>query len=158
VMMKRLTIALALFLAACSSGMPGIEKRTINGGPGVPIQVELVGSSEPMMMFMRGNEPPQQVSFQFLVSNNSDETVTVQRIQVYQHGTAPIQLESAQHGYDTEIEPGHDQTFTVNANARQLRQARQGDVPELVIRADVSLTNGDSYVYTFSVPISIAIQ
>jgi len=138
--------------------MPGIEKRTINGGPGVPIQVELVGSSEPMMMFMRGNEPPQQVSFQFLVSNNSDETVTVQRIQVYQHGTAPIQLESAQHGYDTEIEPGHDQTFTVNANARQLRQARQGDVPELVIRADVSLTNGDSYVYTFSVPISIAIQ
>jgi len=157
-MKKRLTIALALFLAACSSGMPGVDKRTIEGGPGAPIQVDLVGSSQPMMMYFRGNEMPQQVSFQFLVSNNSDESVIVQRIQVYQHGAAPIQLESAQHGYDTEIAPGHDQTFTVNANARQLRQARQGDVPELVIRADVSLTNGDSYVYTFSVPISISIQ
>lgn len=156
-MKKRLTIALALFLAACSS-TPGIEKRTIDGGPGAPIQVDLVGSSEPLMMYFRGNEIPQYVSFQFLVSNNSNETVTVQRIQVYQHGAAPIQLESAQHGFDTEIAPGHDQTFTVNANARQLRQARQGDVPELVIRADVALTNGDSYVYTFSVPISIAIQ
>jgi len=156
-MKKHLTMALALFLAACSS-TPGIEKRTFEGGPGQPIDVQLVGSSEPMMMYFRGNEMPQQVSFQFLVSNNSSETVTVLRIQVYQYGAAPIQLESAQHGYDAEIEPGHDQTFTVNANAKQLRQARQGDVPELVIKADVALTNGDSYVYTFSIPISIAIQ
>jgi len=157
-MTKRLTIALVLFLAACSSSTPGIDKRTFEGGPGQPIQVDLVGSSEPMMMFSRGHDLPQQVSFQFLVSNNSDETVTVKRIQVYQHGTAPIQLESAQGGFDTEIAPGHDHPFTINANATQLRQARQGDVPEMIIRADVALTNGDSYVYTFSIPISVAIQ
>jgi hypothetical protein len=158
-MKKRLTIVLALFLAACSSSSNlGIEKRTIEGAPGQPISVELVGSSEPMMMFARGRDIPQQVSFQFLVSNNSDESLTVQRIQVYQHGTAPIQLESAQHGYDAEIAPGHDQTFTVNANAKQLSQARKGDVPEIVIRADVALTNGDSYVYTFAIPISLEVQ
>lgn len=157
-MKKRLTILLALFLAACSSNTIDTEKRTIEGAPGQPISVDLVGSSEPMMMFARGKDIPQQVSFQFLVSNNSDESLTVKRIQVYQHGTAPIQLESAQRGYDAEIAPGHDQTFTVNANATQLRQARQGDVPEIVIRADVALTNGDSYVWTFAIPISIAVQ
>jgi hypothetical protein len=157
-MKKRLTIVLALFLAACSSNNLGIEKRTIEGAPGQPISVDLVGSSEPMMMFVRGRDIPQQVSFQFLVSNNSNDSLTVKRIQVYQHGTAPIQLESAQRGYDAEIAPGHDQTFTVNANATQLRQANRGDVPPMVIRAEVALTNGDSYVYTFAIPISLEVQ
>jgi hypothetical protein len=157
-MTRRLTIALLVFLAACSS-TPGLDKRTFEGGPGQPIQVDLVGSSQPMMMYARGGRDlPQQVSFQFLVSNNSDELVTVKRIQVYQHGTAPIQLESAQGGFDTDIAPGHDHPFTINANAKQLRQAAKDDVPQMIIRADVALTNGDSYVYTFSIPISISVQ
>lgn len=156
-MMQKLALAVVFFLAACSS-TPGIEKRTIEGGPGDPIEVSLVGASQPMMMFARGAELPQQVNFQFEVSNNSDGPLTVQRIQVYQHGSAPIQLESAQGGFDTTIDPGHDQTFTVNATARQLRPARQGDEASIIIRADVALTNGDSYVYTFSVPIGLSVQ
>jgi len=155
--MKKLTIALALFIAACSS-TPGIEKRTFEAGPGQPIEVQLIGSSQPMMMFERGHDLPQQVSFQFLVSNNSDLTVTVQRIMVYQHGTSPIQLEQGQGGFDTSIEPGHDSPFTINATAKQLREARQGDEASIVIRADVALTNGDSYVYTFSIPISMSVR
>lgn len=156
-MMRKLSMAVVLFLAACSS-TPGIEKRTIEGGPGDPIEVSLVGASQPMMMFARGQEMAQQINFQFEVSNNSDGPLTVQRIQVYQHGSAPIQLESAQGGFDTTIEPGHDATFTVNGTARQTRPARQGDEASIIIRADVALTNGDSYVYTFSVPIALAVQ
>ena len=156
--MKKTAISLlVLFLAACSSSN-GIDKRTFEGGPGQPIEVDLVGSSQPMMMFTNGREIPQQISFQFLVSNNSDATVTVKRIQVYQHGSAPIQLESAQGGFDTSIEPGHDHPFTINGTAKQLRPARQGDEASIIIRADVALTNGDSYVYTFSIPIGMAVQ
>lgn len=155
--MRKLMVAFLLLLAACSSG-PRLDKRTFEGGPGQAIDVQLVGSSQPMMMFSRGAEMPQQISFQFLVSNNSDDTVTVQRIQVYQHGSAPVQLESAQGGFDTSIEPGHDHTFTVNGTVKQTRPARQGDEASIIIRADVALTNGDSYVYTFSIPISISVQ
>jgi hypothetical protein len=156
-MMRRLTIVVAVLLAACSSGLPKVEKRTFEGGPGQPIELQLVGSQRPIM-FARGSELPQQISFQFLVANNSDEILTVKRIMVYQHGAAPIQLEFGQAGFDTAIDPGHDHTFTVNATAKQMRPARQGDEASVVIRADVALTNGDSYVYTFEVPISVAAQ
>jgi len=157
-MMRKLAIAVLLVLVGCSSGMPKLEKRTMEGGPGSPIEVQLIGSSQPMMMFARGGDMPQQINFQFEVSNNSDEAVTVQRIQVYQKGSAPVQLESAQGGFDTTIEPGHDANFTVNGRVTQTRAARQGDESSIVIRADVALTNGDSYVYTFSVPIGLAVQ
>jgi hypothetical protein len=154
-MMRKIALLLVVFFVACSS-TPGIEKRTFEGGPGQPIEVELVGASQPMLMSPRDTDTPQQINFQFLVSNNSDEILTVKRIQVYQHGSAPIQLESGQGGFDTSIDPGHDSTFTVYATAKQLRPARQGDAPEITIRVDVALTNGDSYVYDFAVPIAVS--
>jgi len=157
-MKKLLMLALVLFFAACASSGPKIERRSFQGAPGQPIEVELVGASQPVMTIGRANDMPQQISFQFLVSNNSDDLLTVKRIQVYQRGSAPIQLESGQGGFDTTIDPGHDQTFTVIANAKHMSAARQGDASEMIIGVDVALTNGDSYVYTFSIPIGISLR
>lgn len=156
-MKKRLMIALVLLLAACASG-PQVEKRSFQGAPGQPIEVELVGASQPVITTGRTSDMPQQISFQFLVSNNSDDLLTVKRIQVYQRGSAPIQLESGQGGFDTTIDPGRDHTFTINANAKQMSAARQGDATDMIIGVDVALTNGDSYVYTFSIPIGMALR
>ena len=163
-MMKRLTavvvvaLLVVLLVGACSSSDPGFEKRTMDAGAGSPIDVELVGSSQPMMMYMQGRELPQQISFQFRVSNNSDEPLTVKKIMVYQRGVAAIQMETALRGFDTTLEPGRDDTFTLNALAKQLRPARQGDDQEIVIRAEVTLTNGDTYVSSFEIPIGLAVQ
>jgi hypothetical protein len=153
--MKKILLPIALLLLAACGSSNGIVKQTFEGTEGGPIECELVGSSQPSISnSRRAVDIPQQISFQFLVSNVSADSVTVQRIQVYQHGSARIQLESAQHGYDTEIAPGHDHTFEVFANAKQVGVSRQGDSQYIVIRAEVSLTNGDSYVWTFEVPVT----
>ncbi len=156
--MKRFLL-LALFLAACSSSdslKPA--PRQFEAGSGSAIDVQLIGQSTPMLMFARGGGLPQQITFQFLVSNDSDETVTVKKIMVYQKGSSPIQLETALSGFDTSIEPGHDAQFRVNATARQLRPARSGDEASIGLKADVTLTNGDSYAYSFDLPVSLAPQ
>jgi len=157
--MKRFCAALVLLLAACSSSdslKP--PSRTFEAGSGSDIDVQLIGQSTAMVMFARGGDLPQQISFQFLVSNNSDAELTVKKIMVYQHGAAPIQLETALAGFDTTIAPGHDAQFRVNATARQTRAARQGDDASIGLKADVTLTNGDSYVYAFDLPVSLAPQ
>ncbi|GEM_PF-2075524 len=156
--MKRLALAALLLAAGCSSNSLAPPSRTFDAGAGGAIDVQLIGQSTPVMMFARGGDLPQQIAFQFLVSNDSSDTVTVKKIMVYQKGAAPVQLETALAGFDTGIEPGHDAQFRVSATARQLRPARSGDDTSIGLRADVTLTNGDTYVYSFDLPVSLAAQ
>ena len=147
-------LAVALLLAACSSSnTPKLDHQTLEGAPGQAIEVALVGASQPKIATMRNADLPQQISLQFEVSNNSNGTVTVSRIQADQQGYAPIVLDSAQAGFDESIEPGHDHTFTVVATGKQVATPRFGNDNSIVIRVVVTLTNGDSYVYHFSIPV-----
>jgi hypothetical protein len=143
----------ALLAVACSSSTPRIEHQTFEGAPGQAIEVNLVGATQPKIATLRSVDLPQNIALQFEVSNNSNDTVTVTRIQVDQHGMAPIQLDPAQAGFNESIEPGHDHTFTVNATGKQVGAPRLGTDNAIIIRVVVGLANGDSYVYNFSIPV-----
>lgn len=143
----------ALLFVACSSSTPKLEHQTYEGAPGQAIEVSLVGATQPKIATTRNADMPQNISLQFEVSNNSNDTVTVTRIQVDQHGMAPIQLDPAQAGFNESIEPGHDHTFTVVATGKQVAAPRLGADNGIIIRVVVGLANGDSYVYNFSIPV-----
>jgi hypothetical protein len=154
--MRRLAALAVLLLAACKSS-DGFAHQTLEAGNGAPIEIELVGAIGPTL-FVGGRDTPQQAQFQIRVSNNSDATQVVKRVMVYQHGSAPIMVDTGYGGFDKAIDPGHDETFTIVCNVTQVSNAREGDVRSVVIRAEVLLQNGDSYVETFDVPVGVQIQ
>ncbi|HJW96503.1 MAG TPA: hypothetical protein VJ901_23030 [Thermoanaerobaculia bacterium] len=153
-MTKRLLALLTVLLAACSSSTPKVEHQVLEGGPGQAIEVSIVGFTQPVLLSQSSAEMPQNIHMQFEVSNNSNDTVTVTRIQVDQSGSAPIQIEPAQGGFNESIEPGHEHTFDVSAVGKQVSLPHLGQNNDVIIRVVVSLMTGDSYVYNFSIPVS----
>jgi hypothetical protein len=157
VTVRRLLAIAALLAAACSGNGFNLAHQTYDGSAGAPIEVELVGGELTVSEYGRGI--PQQAELQFLVSNNSDTTHTIKRIQVFQQGSGPVAIESGYGGAGTTIEPGHDATITVRANVTQVARAEiGGNVRSVVIRADVLLENDDSYAYSFEVPVGISVR
>ena len=150
--MRSRLLALALVLAACSSSTPRIEHQTIEGGPGQAIEVELVSATN-LQVLLPGPQIPQAIHLQFQISNNSNDAVTVEHIQVDQNGNSPFQTEPAQGNFNETIEPGHDHVFDVTVAAKQVSAPRLGQNNSLVIRVVVTLSNGDSYVYHFAIPV-----
>jgi hypothetical protein len=144
-----------LVLNACSSSS-SFEKQTIEGGPGQPILVELASATMPMASVGTMLQfSDQQAIFQFEISNDSDRDVTVTSISMQQVGSggSALQVDSASLRPNQTIAPGKDWTAEIRTRGRQVHPLRRNEAPVIIIHVAVGLDNGDTYVYSFEVPM-----
>jgi hypothetical protein len=152
----RATIPILVLLAAATacSTSGGFERQTIEGGPGQPIMVELVGASMPLGS-SNNLSVDQPVSIQLEISNDSDRDVTVTSITVQQHSAGSIQIYSANIKPNDTIAPAKDKSEEIRTSGRQLRPLQRGESAEIVIRVTVEIDHSDTYVYYFEVPLDV---
>ncbi|HYM62399.1 MAG TPA: hypothetical protein VEZ11_16065 [Thermoanaerobaculia bacterium] len=161
-MLRRLSVvAVALAVAACASSTAP-DKRSIEGGPGQLIEVSLVNFVQELGMPAAPtgaypNAPPSSVpvTLQIEVANNSDLPETVIGITIEPAGNSQIAIDSRANTYNEMIDPGKDHTFDIKTDV--LSKANRGSRErqrEIVVRVHVALANGDTYHYTFGIPIA----
>lgn len=149
--MKR-TLALVLLLTACSSsGL--IDKQAIEGGPGQDIGVALGGFSGVSGIYDSSIEDTFTIDVE--VSNNSDRDITVTRIAVSPFGGSAYSISPTSRGFDETIAEGEDHLFTLSLRGKQLRALAPNESGDVTVRVVVTLSNGDSYFYSFAVPVLI---
>ncbi|HVR39729.1 MAG TPA: hypothetical protein VMU84_11585, partial [Thermoanaerobaculia bacterium] len=137
-----------------SSSSPLIDKQTIEGGPGQDIGVavgDLRGTAAPFQE--SAIDDALQLSVE--VSNNSDADIVVKRIAISPIGSEAYRIDPASQGFNETIAEGEDHLFTLNIRGRQARPLRPDESSDVTLRVVVTLGNGDSYFYSFGVPVLI---
>jgi len=142
--------AVALLLVGCSS-TPGLETNTYPGGPGQPISVGIAAVDNGVML----PDPDQsrQYTVQVEVSNISDLPLTVSQISIRTDGSGAFQVYPSVNRFNEMIDPGKDHLFDVKLRGRFARAFGPNEARTVILLCVVSLTNGDSYAYTFEGPV-----
>jgi hypothetical protein len=156
-MLRRLpVVVLVLAVAGCASSTAP-DKRSIEGGPGQLIEVSLVnfvqevGASAPTNNSIPSNVP---VTLQIEVANNSDLPETVTTISIAPVGDTPIAIDARGLTFNEMIDPGKDHTFDIRTDVLRKASKTRTHQRELAVRVHVTLANGDTYHYTFGIPIA----
>ena len=137
--------------AGCSSGVP-LNSPTIEGGPGEPITVEVVGVDNASMPVDAQGSRNYVIHVE--VSNNSRQPETVRQITVDQTaGDYALVLDRAVGQFDETIDPGKDHEFTVTVTGRAASSVRAQASNRIGFRVIVTLANRDSYGYAFEGPV-----
>ncbi|HEY3052075.1 MAG TPA: hypothetical protein VGK04_01665 [Thermoanaerobaculia bacterium] len=123
--------------------------QAVEGGPGQPISVA-IGATTGVSTDREGTR---EYVLQVEVSNNSDVPVTVTRISVMTAGNGAFQVQPASRTFNEMIDPGKDHQFDIGVPGRLVRAYRKGEAQVVDLRVIVDLSNGDSYFYTFEVPV-----
>lgn len=143
--------AALLLMTACASS-DGLVKNEIMGGPGQDIAVGIVDVDSPLGTIDR--EGTQQYTVHLEVTNMTDVPLTVEKVAITpsQSGGA-FQVQGTTRRVNEMIDPGKEHVFQIPLNGRQVRafQPEERRVVEFVVI--VTLTNGDSYFYTFEGPV-----
>ncbi|HWW62555.1 MAG TPA: hypothetical protein VN181_14375 [Thermoanaerobaculia bacterium] len=144
---------LLLLLTACSSsGL--IDKQAIEGGPGQDIGVALGNfNSRAAAPYDATTEDAYTIDIE--VSNNSDGDVTVTRIAISPGESGAYSISSTSQKFDETIAEGEDHLFTLSLRGRQTRRLAPNEGADVTVRVVVTLSNGDSYFYSFAVPVRI---
>src|ERR1043166_7071917 len=143
-------------MACSSSGL--IDSQAIEGGPGQDIGVALGGSFN--STYAGPYDPSIEDAFPIdvEVSNNSDHDITVTRIAASPGESRAFSISPTSQKFDETIPEGKDHLFTLTLRGRQVRPLAPNETGEIVIRVVVTLSNGDSYFYSFAVPVPAARQ
>lgn len=149
--MKR-TLAILLLTACSSSGL--IDKQAIEGGPGQDIGVALGGFNGAATGSL-DSAIEDAFTIDVEVSNNSDHDVTVTRIAINPTGSGAYSISPTSQKFDETIAEGEDHLFTLNLRGKQLRPLAPNESSDVTVRVVVTLSNGDSYFYSFAVPVLI---
>lgn len=147
----RFTAALgvALLIAGCGSSS-GLISQSVEGGPGQPISVSILGAESDQLGDRDGTR---QYILQVEVSNNSDVPVTVTRISISDNGASAFQIQPASQTFNEMIDSGKEHQFDIRVYGKRVRNFRPNEPKAVLLRTVVSLANGDSYFYTFEGPV-----
>lgn len=147
----RFTAALgvALLIAGCGSSS-GLISQSVEGGPGQPISVSILGAESDQLGDRDGTR---QYILQVEVSNNSDVPVTVTRISISATGASAFQIQPASQTFNEMIDPGKEHQFDIRVYGKLVRNFRLNEPKVVLLRTVVNLANGDSYFYTFEGPV-----
>jgi hypothetical protein len=147
----RFTAALgvAILIAGCGSSS-GLISQAVEGGPGQPISVSIIGAESEQLA---DHEGMRQYILQVEVSNDSDVPVTVTRISIGDNGVSAFAVRQVTYAFNEMIDPGKDHQFDIRVYGKLIRNFRLEEPKAVLLRTVVSLTNGDSYFYTFEGPV-----
>ena len=122
------------------------------GGPDQDIAVGIVDvNTEEMPLDLQGSR---QYTVQFEVTNMTRSPLTVERIAIKPSSTAqPFQVVTTSRLFNEMIDPGKDRVFGVPLQGRQVRPFRNEERRIVEFDVIISLTNGDTYHYTFEGPV-----
>jgi hypothetical protein len=137
------------FVTACATSS-GLDSQVIEGGPGQPIVVDIVGADSGMLTDREGSR---LYELQVEVSNDSDVPLTVTRIVVMTDGSGAFQVQAASQNENEMIDPGKDHIFVLKVTGRLVRAFAPNEAHVVRLRCIVALSNGDSYFYTFEGPV-----
>lgn len=136
------------FVTACASS--GFDSQAIEGGPGQPIVVDIVGADAGIVSDREGSR---LYELRVEVSNDSDVPLTVTKIMITSEGSGAFQVQTAAQAENEMIDPGKDHTFVLRVNGRLVRAFAPNEARVVRLRCVVALSNGDSYFYTFEGPV-----
>ena len=139
-----------LLLVGCGTSS-GLEVHTYPGGPGQPISVGI--ASVDNSITIEDPDGSRQHTVQVEVSNVSDVVLTVTQISIRTEGSSAFQVYPTVQKLNEMIDPGKDHLFEVNVRGRFVRQFRPEESKTVDLLIIVSLSNGDSYSYTFEGPV-----
>ncbi|MGZ8853534.1 MAG: hypothetical protein ACXW2X_09060 [Thermoanaerobaculia bacterium] len=147
----RFTAALgvALLIGGCGSSS-GLISQSVEGGPGQPISVSILGAESNQLADRDG---ARQYILQVEVSNNSDVPETVTRISISDSGASAFQIQPASQTFNEMIDPGKEHQFDIRVYGKLVRTFRLNEPKVVLLRTVVNLANGDSYFYTFEGPV-----
>jgi hypothetical protein len=141
--------AIVVLLTACASS-DGLQKTIIEGGPGQPISVFIAGVD---FAFAADMEGAREYTIQFEVNNNLDVPLTVERVAVRGSGRGAFQFSPSSQKFSEMLDPGGEHIFDVRARGRFVRPFHDQEARRAEFECIVTLTNGDSYLYTFEGPV-----
>ena len=142
-------LGVALLIASCGSSS-GLISQSVEGGPGQPITVSILGAEPDQLVDRDG---ARQYILQVEVNNNSDVPVTVTRISIGDNGASAFQIQPASQTFNEMIDPGKDHQFDIRVYGKLVRNFRPSEPKVVLLRTVVDLANGDSYFYTFEGPL-----
>lgn len=102
-------LGVALLIARCGSSS-GLISQSVEGGPGQPISVSILGAESDQLGDRDGTR---QYILQVEVSNNSDVPVTVTRISISATGASAFQIQPASQTFNEMIDPGKEHQFDI---------------------------------------------
>jgi hypothetical protein len=142
-------LGVASLIAGCGSSS-GLSSQVVEGGPGDPISVEVVGAESGQLADRDGTR---QYVLQIEVSNNSDVPETVTRISITDMTHGAFQVQPSSQAFNEMIDPGKDHQFDMRLDGKLERNFRANEARVVRMRVVVTLANGDSYFYTFEGPV-----
>ncbi|HSP15133.1 MAG TPA: hypothetical protein VLV78_10305 [Thermoanaerobaculia bacterium] len=143
-------LALLLLSWSCSSSSD-LVSRTVEGGPGQPITVDI--ASVDNSVEVPDPDGSRQYTLQVEVGNSTDTLLTVTRISVRTDGGGAFQVYPTVQKFNELLDPGKDHLFEIKTRGRFARQFRPDESRTVVLLVIVELSNGDSYSYTFEGPV-----
>lgn len=142
-------LGVAILIASCGSSS-GLISQSVEGGPGQPISVSIVGAESDQLGDREGTR---QYVLQVEVSNNSDVPETVTRISISDSSDSAFQIQPASQTFNEMIDPGKEHQFDLRVYGKLARNFRANEPKVVLLRTVVNLANGDSYFYTFEGPV-----
>jgi len=145
-------IAALLLITACASS-DGLVRNEIPGGPGQDIAVGIVDvDTGQVPLDMEGTR---QYIVHFEVTNMTRTALTVERISIKRSSMTAqaFQVQTTSRVYNELIDPGKDHVFPVPLRGRQVRAFQNDERRVVEFDVIISLTNGDTYLYTFEGPV-----
>ena len=139
-----------LFLACASSD--GLVQNAIEGGAGQDIAVGIVDVDQPLLT--TDQEGTREYTVHFEITNMTRAPLTVSRISIRPSPIdQPFRVQESTRSFNEMIDGGAEHVFKMPLRGRLVGgfQPEQRRVVEFQVI--VSLTNGDSYFYTFEGPV-----
>ena len=143
-------VALAFSLAAACRSSSGIVSQAVEGGPGQPIVVDIVGAESSRFADREGSR---EYELHIEVSNVSDLPQTVTRISVRSDGSGAFEVLSTSQTPNEMIDPGQEHEFVMQVSGRLARPFNMTEQHVVLLRVVIVLANGDQYFYTFEGPV-----
>jgi hypothetical protein len=143
-------LAILLLSTSCASSS-GLVSQTIEGGPGQPITVDI--NAVDNSVAVEDRDGSRQYAVEIEVGNDSGALVTVTQITIRPDGTGAFQVSPASQKFNELIDPGKDHVFEMKVWGRRVREWRFEEAHTVILRVMVSLSNGDTYSYTFEGPV-----
>jgi hypothetical protein len=143
-------LAILLLSTSCGSSS-GLVSQTIEGGPGQPITVDI--NAVDNSVSLEDRDGSRQYAVEIEVGNDSGALVTVTQISIRPDGPGAFQVSPSFQKFNELIDPGKDHVFEMKVWGRKAREWRLDEPRTVTLQVMVTLSNGDTYSYTFEGPV-----